>query len=153
MTRVNHDQLVYLRRAEFARDGLQLIPESANQLGFVGRHDRLVADSVPLDEIPSRMEDLEPTGTSVVDFAVPRFLLSLYNVVRDDRHSQPAAGGDEPPLPKRLWKVAMAEAEWDVDAYHQHQEMLAHLQQRQLGPGALALMPDPVVSDQREVQT
>ncbi|QIK62733.1 hypothetical protein G7068_05585 [Leucobacter viscericola] len=143
MTRVNHNQLAYLRRAERAREGLQLIPESANQLGFVGRHDRLVADSVPLDEIPSRMEDLEPTGTSAVDFAVPRFLLSLYNVVRDDRHSQPAAGGDDP-TPKRLWKAAMAEAEWDVDAYHQHQELLAHLQQRRLGPGALALVSDPI---------
>lgn len=138
MTRVDHQQIAYLQRAELARAGLGLIPRIANQVGLVGRHDRLIAANVPLNEIPSRMEDIEPSGVSLVDFAVPQFLKSLYDTVCRATRDQLCTLGDVATA-EHLWEAAMSAAVAEARAYHLHQELLARLQRRHLGPGALAL--------------
>lgn len=130
MTRLDRARISYLQMAEKARAGLQIIPESAHRLRFVRRHDQLIAEEVPLNEVPFGMEDLEPNGVGKIDFAVPRFLKALYDAVHD---------GVVDPTPQGLWNSAMADAADDVLVYHKHQELLLRLQQRHQGPGASAL--------------
>jgi hypothetical protein len=143
MARFDNEKLNYFEKAEEIREGLHTIPQQYGRDKYVAQHDRLIAHSIPLSDLREQITDLNPEGASGVDFAVPRFLDTLYEVALEGEDFALRFDhlGDDV-TPSGLWDRAMENGILDQQRHAHMQELEARAQQRIQGPGVVSLMPE-----------